>query len=105
MLYFPVCLKGFICFIFKDFSLVVFSCISIRNLFIFSLKASVIFIKLDLWSFSFIRISRAFCSRGAVLQRCPTALAFVGCVLFTSFAVWMALNLACSCCSMYWEGV
>lgn len=44
--------KGFICFDFIDLSLFVFFCISLRSLFIPSLKASIILIQLYLRSFS-----------------------------------------------------
>jgi hypothetical protein len=47
--------------------LIVSSCISLRGLFIFSLKIFISFNKLDLWSFSYILVVLEYSELGVVV--------------------------------------
>jgi len=74
-----------------QFYLIVFSCISLRDLFISSLKVSINSVRLDLRSFlcsSCDRISRTCWSRIAMLWRCHISLAFCDCAVSRAFPRW-----------------
>ena len=92
--------------------LILFSHISLRDLFISSLKAFIIFIRLDLRSFSCVLVVLGypglFGSGVGVLWKYHVPLNLIAYVLLRAFiykAIWMVLVSGCSCCSQYWKGV
>ena len=66
------------------------SCVSLRDLFICFFKGVYrlhkIEFKIILFCFSYIRISRAYCSRISEIWSCHIALAVVDCVLMLTFS-------------------